>query len=178
MRLTKAKAAENRQSIVDAASRLFRERGFDGVGLNDLMKEAGFTQGGFYNHFSSKEALAAEAASAGLQASNAKLAKADLPRFIERYLSPRHRDHRSAGCTLASLASDAARQGEQVQARFAEGIDEELNLLARHLGESRERAAQLLSQMVGAVILARSVADANPTLSDEILCANQSKLVL
>jgi TetR/AcrR family transcriptional repressor of nem operon len=177
MRLTREKAAKNRQTIIEAASRLFRERGFDGVGLADLMKEAGFTQGGFYNHFPSKEALAAEAASAGLRRSNSRLAGADLPQFVDRYLSPRHRDRRAEGCTLASLACDAARQGEQVQARFAEGIDEELNILAGRLGESRERAVQLLSEIVGAVILARAVADASPSLSDEILLANRRKLI-
>ena len=177
MRLTKEKAVENRQSIIDAASRLFRERGFDGVGLNELMKEAGFTQGGFYNHFSSKEELAAEAAGAGMRVSNARLAKTELPQAVERYLSARHRDNRSVGCTFAALAGDAAREGAPVQARFAEGIHEELGILAGSLGESREQAVQLLSQMVGAVILARAVAQADPTLSDEILAANRRKLL-
>jgi TetR/AcrR family transcriptional regulator, transcriptional repressor for nem operon len=178
MRLTKEKAAENRQSIIDAASRLFRQRGFDGVGLNDLMKEAGFTQGGFYNHFSSKEELAGEAAAAGIRVSNSRLAKSELPQAIERYLSPKHRDNRDEGCTFAALASDAARQGKQVQASFAEGINEELNILAGQFGKSREEAVQLLSEMVGAVILARAVADADPSLSDEILQANRRKLLV
>ncbi|HMF74639.1 MAG TPA: TetR/AcrR family transcriptional regulator [Bryobacteraceae bacterium] len=184
MRLTKEKAAENRLSILNAAGRLFRERGFDGVGLNDLMKAAGFTQGGFYNHFPSKEALAAESAAMELKRTNARLVDADLPKFLSSYLSPAHRDNKAEGCTLAALACDASRHGEQVQASFAEAIDEELDILAGRLAETnakpraeaRERAAQLLSQLVGALILARTVAGANSSLSDEILQANRRTL--
>src|SRR5260370_40482613 len=73
MKLTKEKAAENRQSIIETAVRLFREHGFDGIGVADLMKAAGLTQGGFYNPFSSKTALAAAAASSGLKQSQSKI---------------------------------------------------------------------------------------------------------
>ena len=101
--------------------------------------------------------------------------------FIEAYLSPAHRDNRADGCTIASLASDAARQDEQMQASFAKGIDEELDILASYLAKTpaqeqedrpawaRERAVHLLSELVGAIILARAVAQANLSLSDEIL---------
>jgi TetR/AcrR family transcriptional repressor of nem operon len=190
MKLTKEKAAENRQSVIETAGRLFREHGFDGVGVADLMKAAGFTHGGFYNHFSSKTALAAEAASSGLKHSTSKLSAAlmneerpggsGLAGHIEHYLSPEHRDDRAGGCTIASLASDAARSNEEIQAGFALGIDEELNAFASYFAKfdskdqgsalsARERAIQLLSELVGAVILARAVAHANPSLSDQIL---------
>ena len=101
--------------------------------------------------------------------------------FIEAYLSSAHRENRADGCTIASLASDAARQDEQVQASFAKGIDEELDILASYFAKTpaeeqddlpasaRERAIQLLSELVGAIILARAVAQANRSLSDEIL---------
>ena len=150
-----------------------------------------FTHGGFYNHFPSKEALAAEAALAGLQRSNATLTETLMDQagsnhsalwpFIEAYLSSAHRENRADGCTIASLASDAARQDEQVQASFAQGIDEELDILASSFAKThaedqddlpasaRERAIQLLSELVGAIILARAVAQANRPLSDEIL---------
>src|SRR6516162_10173095 len=98
MKLTKEKAAENRQSIIETAGRLFREHGFDGVGVADLMKAAGFTHGGFYNHFSSKAALAAAAASSGLKHSLSKLSdllmneqragSSGLRKHVEHYLSP------------------------------------------------------------------------------------------
>ena len=191
MRLTKEQATENRQSIIETAGRLFRASGFHGVSVADLMKAAGFTHGGFYNHFPSKEALAAEAALAGLQRSNATLTETLMDQagsdhsalwlFIEAYLSSAHRENRADGCTIASLASDAARQDEQVQASFAKGIDEELDILASYFAKTpaedqddlpasaRERAIQLLSELVGAIILARAVAQANLSLSDEIL---------
>ena len=198
MRLTKEQATENRQSIIETAGRLFRESGFNGVSVADLMKAAGFTHGGFYNHFPSKEALAASAALAGLQRSNATLTEtlreqagsdhSALWPFMQAYLSSAHRDNRADGCTIASLASDAARQDEQVQASFAQGIDEELDILASSFAKTpaqeqedmpasaRERAVQLLSELVGAIILARAVAQVNLSLSDEILEAVSTDL--
>jgi TetR/AcrR family transcriptional repressor of nem operon len=191
MRLTQEQATENRQRIIETAGRLFRESGFNGVSVAELMNAAGFTHGGFYNHFPSKEALAAEAALAGLQRSNTSLTEALMDQagsdhsalwpFIEAYLSSAHRDNRADGCTIASLASDAARQDEQVQASFAKGIDEELDILASYFAKTpaedqddlpasaRERAVHMLSELVGAIILARAVAQANRSLSDEIL---------
>jgi len=190
MKLTKEKAADNRQSIIETAGRLFREHGFDGVGVADLMKAAGFTHGGFYNHFSSKAALAAEAASSGLKHSRSKLldvlmneqrpGTSGLAKHVEHYLSPEHRDDRAGGCTIASLACDAARGNEEIQAGFAPGIEEELNTFASYFAKgdskdqgsslaARERAIQLMSELVETVILARAVAHANPSRSDHIL---------
>jgi TetR/AcrR family transcriptional repressor of nem operon len=174
MKLTKEKAEANRQNVLETAGRLFRQHGWDGVGVADLMKAAGFTHGGFYNHFSSKTALAAEAASLGLKASSYKLSDAlrneqkagssGLEKYVKSYLSSEHRDDRAGGCTLASLASDAARGNKEVQAGFALGIEEQLNIFASHLAKgdskkpdsafsARDRAIQLMSELVGAVIL-------------------------
>jgi TetR/AcrR family transcriptional repressor of nem operon len=190
MKLTKEKAAANRQSVLETAGRLFREHGLDGVGVADLMKAAGFTHGGFYNHFPSKAALAAEAAFLGLKHSSAQLSAAlmnepktgssGLTKFVESYLSVEHRDGRASGCTIASLGCDAARGDEEIQASFAQGIEEQLNIFASYFAKgdsknqgsalsARERAVQLMSELLGAVILARAVAHANPSLSDEIL---------
>src|SRR5258707_6028847 len=118
MRLTKEQATENRQSIIDTAGRLFRESGFNGVRVADLMNAAGFTHGGFYNHFPSKEALAAEAALAGLQRSNAALTETLLDQagsdhstllpLIQAYLFPAHRDNRTDGWTIAFLSRESA----------------------------------------------------------------------
>jgi TetR/AcrR family transcriptional regulator, transcriptional repressor for nem operon len=198
MKLTKEKAANNRQRIIETAARLFRQHGFDGVGVADLMKAAGFTHGGFYNHFSSKTALAAEAASSGLKHSNSKLSavlmneeragSSSLAKFVERYLSSEHRDDRAGGCTVASLACDAARESQEIQTGFAQGIEEELNILASYFSKgdakeqgsafsAREHAIQLMSELVGAVILARAVAHANPSLSDKILQASRRNLL-
>jgi TetR/AcrR family transcriptional repressor of nem operon len=113
MKLTKEQAADNRQTIIETAGRLFREHGFDGVGVADLMKAAGFTHGGFYNHFSSKAALAAEAASLGMKDSQSKLTdvlmkeqrpgNSGLAKHVEYYLSPEHRDDRAGDERLRSL---------------------------------------------------------------------------
>jgi TetR/AcrR family transcriptional regulator, transcriptional repressor for nem operon len=197
MKLTKLQVADNRHRIIETAGRLFREHGFEGVGLADLMKAAGFTHGGFYNHFPSKEALAAEAALSGLRRSNSKLLdvlmeeerdrSSGLAKFVERYLSSEHRDDRAGGCTIASLACDAARQGKEIQASFAKGIEDELSTFASCFASgdaedqglassARELAIQLMSELVGAVILARVVAKANPSLSDEILRVSRRNL--
>ncbi|HXN56669.1 MAG TPA: helix-turn-helix domain-containing protein [Myxococcales bacterium] len=193
MRQTKDQTERNRQQILEAAERLFRERGFDGVGVADLMKAAGFTHGGFYNHFSSKDQLAAEASAAAFARTDAALAES-LGRarpdgwkpYIRQYLSAGHRDDPAQGCTLAALAPDAARKGPQVQARFAEAIETVVGILTAYLARKRERGAraaairaravQMLSEMVGAVVLSRAVAAADPALSEEILAANLSKL--
>ena len=194
MKLTRAQAADNRQRIIETASRLFRQHGFDGVGLADLMKAAGFTHGGFYNHFASKDALGAEAASSGLNHSSSKLSHtlmdetkpgmSGLATFIERYLSSEHRDARETGCTLAALACDAAREGKEIQQRFAQGIEEELMIFASYLAKgsdasplsARARAIRLLAESVGAIILARAVARGNPSLSEEILRTSRRSL--
>lgn len=196
MRLTKEQAAQNRRAILEAASRLFRERGFEGVAVADVMKAAGFTHGGFYNHFPSKEALAAETCCQALERSNAALAEAldkekgkAWKHFLEEYLSLEHRDDPARGCTLAALAADASRQAREVQSSFAEGLEEVLGISTEYLAKAspdkrkgteaatRERALQLWSEIVGAVVLARAVADVNPALSKEILEANRRKLV-
>src|SRR5712692_789927 len=191
MRLTKEQAAENRRQILEAAARLFREQGFAGVAVADLMKAAGFTHGGFYNHFPSKEAIAAEACSTMIARSNAELAetlgqktsgqKAKAWRqYLDRYLSVEHRDAPGSGCAVAALATDAARQSKEVQTSFADGIE----ILAANLPKAkpderpaatRARAARLWSEMVGALVLSRAVADADPELSEEILAASRRK---
>ena len=178
MRLTKEKAAENRRLILAAASRLFRKRGFDGVGVADVMAEAGFTHGGFYNHFSSKEALAAEACAVEIRRSAA--ATATSPRtwveFADEYVSKKHRDRPGSGCAIAALAADAGRQGADVQAAFAEGTESTLEYLADAMGEPRENALRVWSELVGAIVLSRSVKKSDPALAEEILEATRAGL--
>jgi TetR/AcrR family transcriptional repressor of nem operon len=193
MRLTRAESERNRKQILEVAGRLFRERGFDGVAVDDLMKAAGFTHGGFYNHFASKAELEAEASAAGVAKAVATLVESlsdprrdGWGRFIRGYLSAEHRLAPAAGCTLGALAADAARKGRTVQARFAEAVDGMAGALADHLARkpsrgkrarsSRERALQMLSELVGALVLARAVAAADLALSDEILAANRRGL--
>jgi len=192
MKLTKEQTEKNRAAILEAAQRLFREHGFEGVGVADLMREAGFTHGGFYNHFSSKEALAREACGEALSKANAALADSlqhgkgnRWRRYLGEYLSKEHRDDPGSGCTLGALSADAARQGPELQAGFAKAIEQVIDIFADHLAKAspaepraslRARAVQQFSEMIGALVLSRTVAGANPRLSDEILSANRRRL--
>ncbi|GAB2735127.1 TetR/AcrR family transcriptional regulator [Kitasatospora kifunensis] len=191
-RITKEDKARNRQNIVDVAGRMFRSQGIDAVGIADLMKGAGLTHGGFYNHFASKDALAVEVCNASFAASLGVLAEAveqgpgplgtPLERVVADYLSTAHRDAEDGGCPSASLVTDAGRQSQDVQAAYAEGVEGYLAGFTSEIvreakeegrpidqGEARERAARLLSELVGAMVLARAVRKVQPDLSEEIL---------
>lgn len=176
MKVTKTQARENRAHIVATASTLFRERGYDGVSVADLMAAAGFTHGGFYKHFRSKADLMAEAAASGFSQSAANISGVDAAAFVKEYLSRPHRDARGHGCTFAALSGDAARQPESIKQAFAAGIESELATLAREdsaLGEDAKREARArridtLAHVVGALVLSRACPDDSP-LADEIL---------
>lgn len=127
MKVTKAQVEANRAHIVETASTLFRERGYDGVGVAELMATAGLTHGGFYRHFGSKAELLAEAAACGVAKTKSLMDGVDMADFIRHYLSREHRDDRSGGCTLAALSGDAARQPDAIKATFATGLE---NMLA------------------------------------------------
>lgn len=183
MRLTKQQAAENRRRILTAAMRLFRERGLEGVGVADVMSAAGFTHGGFYNHFASKEALAAEACQAEIDRSCAERATAfetngkdAFEDFVTAYVSRKHRDHPEAGCAIAALATDAGRQDEVVQASFAEGIERTADGIAKATDVPEADALRVFSELVGAIVLSRAVAKTKPTLANEILEATRASL--
>ncbi|MBZ6133858.1 MULTISPECIES: TetR/AcrR family transcriptional regulator [Streptomyces] len=188
-RITREDKARNRQNIVEAAGRMFRSQGVDAVGIAELMKEAGLTHGGFYNHFASKDELAAEACGASFAASLGVLDQAvdagddpagpPLKRVVDEYLSAAHRDAADGGCPSASLVTDAGRHSDSIQGAYATGVEGYLTGFAgefarEHEGEitpqeARDRAVLLLSRLVGAMALARAVRDVQPELSDEIL---------
>jgi TetR/AcrR family transcriptional repressor of nem operon len=173
MRVSRIQAEENRQTVINVASRLFREHGFDGIGLKDLMKGAGLTQGAFYKQFASKDDLAAQASRRALESASRRWSAAaaanpqdPLGAVIAFYLSMAHRAERMDGCPVVALGSDAARQGADVKASFEAGIREYLELLCRWIGdgegdgdESGGKAMAILSTMVGAVVLSRAVND-------------------
>jgi len=171
MRVSRIQAEENRQRVIDVASRLFREHGFDGIGLKDLMKGAGLTQGAFYKQFASKEDLAAQASRRALErafsrwsAAAAANPKDPLGAVLAFYLSMGHCAERMDGCPVVALGSDAARQGADVKASFEAGIRQYLEMLGPWTGpakgkKSRAKAMAILSTMVGAVLLSRAVND-------------------
>jgi TetR/AcrR family transcriptional repressor of nem operon len=174
--VSKAQAQANREHIVETASELFRERGFDGVGVSDLMAAAGFTHGGFYKHFGSKADLMAEASACSLAKSLAGVQALDVPGFIDVYVTREHRDGRGSGCTMAALCGDAARQSDDVKATFAEGVEHTLQTLGDKYPtrpdaapeEGRRKMIDLLSRAVGAIMLSRACPD-DSALANEIL---------
>ncbi|QBB70760.1 TetR family transcriptional regulator [Pseudolysobacter antarcticus] len=176
MKVTKAQAQDNRARIVDTAAALFRERGYDGVGVAELMAAAGFTHGGFYKHFRSKADLMAETAASGISQRVANSGGADLAEFIQHYLSREHRDQRGAGCTMAALSGDAARQSNEIKATFADGIESSLAAFKRedkpvdelNRNEVRAKMIDTFAHAVGALVLSRACPD-DSALADEIL---------
>ncbi|KRQ99139.1 TetR/AcrR family transcriptional regulator [Bradyrhizobium valentinum] len=181
MRVSRIQAAENRETVINVASRLFRERGFDGIGLKDLMSAAGLTQGGFYKQFASKEDLTALASRRALESASRRWSDAaaenpddPLGAVIAFYLSADHREEKMDGCPIVALGSDAARQAPDVKAAFEAGIKAHLEVLGRFIAEtdgeeSKGKAMAILSTMVGAVTLSRVVND--PDLAQAILDA-------
>lgn len=193
MKVTKAQAQANRARVVETATTLFRERGYDGVGVADLMAAAGLTHGGFYKNFGSKADLMAEAAACGLARSADLSNGVDVSVFVQHYLSRKHRDARASGCTIAALSGDAARQPETVRAAFAAGIENLLTALspantssdaheAAKENKASERAAlrgqhlAMLAQAVGAIVISRACPDNDP-LADEILEACRDRIL-
>ena len=198
-RITQEQKKLNRERIVGAAGEGFRLRGIDGIGIDELMKAAGMTHGAFYNHFSSKDDLALEvfdrgftdslAALAAIRESHPGAARAALDAVVEQYLTATHRDHPETGCASAALAADAGRHGAAAQAQYQRGlagyfdaITEMVREAAHQEGtepdpaESREQAVALFCQLVGALVVSRAVAAADPELSEEVLEANRSRL--
>lgn len=181
MRVSRAQAEENRQTVINVASRLFRERGFDGIGVKDLMKNAGLTQGAFYKQFASKEDLIAQACMRAMESALSRWSDAaaanpqdPLGAVIAFYLSMEHSTEDADGCPVVALGSDAARQGPDVKASFEAGIRNYLELLDGWLNEGSgrdpsDRAMAVLSTMIGAVVLSRAVNDRD--LSNGILRA-------
>jgi len=186
MKVTREQAAQNRDRVLDVAARLFRERGFDGIGVADLMKNAGLTHGGFYGQFGSKEALMTEACTRSFDvalntftALGEQAACNPLAAVMQAYLSQQHRDNPGAGCVIASLGAEASRQGSGLRRAVTDGTRAMLDLFTsfapgRTKAAKRERAVVAYASMVGALILARAVDD--EALSDEILQAVTSAL--
>lgn len=170
MKVSREQMAENRQRILDVASRLFREKGFDAVSVAEVMKAAGLTHGGFYGHFASKDDLVAQSLGHALSASVA--GGMDLPAYVQDYLSARHRLNPGMGCPTAGLAAEIRHQTAPAQAAMTTGLQAQIARIAEALpgpdAALRRRAAiGSWAAMVGAVILARATDD--PALADEIL---------
>lgn len=186
MRVSREQMAENRERILETAATLFRERGFDGVGVADVMKAVGLTHGGFYGHFSSKDDLAAQAlgrafgnANQWLDEAKAAEPEAPLQAIASRYLSPLHRDDPGHGCPVATLGCDIARLGDasrQAATKGARAAIASLSAVSPGEDDAERRANALASyaMLIGALVLSRMVED--KALSEEVLVAARDAL--
>ena len=179
MKVSKAKMAEHREMIITSAAQRFREFGFDGISVADLMKEVGLTHGGFYGHFDSKEELVALASQRAMSDSAARWEKAvtegdgePLEALAKYYFARKHSGRNGMGCLFALLGSDLARQPATVRRAVTDGLEQFLDVLGRVIpGRTKEarrrKAIATYATMIGGMILARGVED--EALSDEIL---------
>ena len=181
MRVSKEKAAENREQILTAAARLIRERGISGAGVDALTEAAGMTHGSLYSQFGSKERLVEEAVAHAIIAKGQEVRLgATLGDYVSEYLSATHRDNPGSGCPIAALCCEMPRQSQGVRERFTAGLRGMMGLLSGQMGSKlkpRQRddeALATIASLVGALVLARAVND--PQLSDEILLATKRRL--
>lgn len=188
MKVTRQQAAENRIRVLNLASRRFRERGFHGLGVADLMNEAGLTHGGFYKQFKSKEDLIAQACAAaisdnlaGYQQLAAQNEGSAFESIVAGMLSAGHRDAPAEGCVLAALGPDISRADPSTRHEVTKGIKNILDCLGGLMsGNSRmrirEKSLSTYATIVGALVLARAVDE--PELSEEILNAAQASITV
>jgi TetR/AcrR family transcriptional repressor of nem operon len=188
MRISKEKAAENRMALIKAASKLFRERGIDGVGVAEISKEAGLTHGALYAHFKSKEELALEALSYGLEQANARMYAStrdgmpDLAVFLDHFLAVEGRDDYGSRCPISASASEIGRQDKAISARFAEGYMVLARAFERQIAvnqpgsDALARGMVAVATMVGGLAVARGAAKGNPAMSEQLLKATRQML--
>jgi TetR/AcrR family transcriptional repressor of nem operon len=181
MRVSKKQAAENREALLQAANRLFRQRGIDGVGVAEIAYEAGLTHGALYAHFPSKEALAAEAFSHGFAGNmaNTKARARERDRSFEEHLSglisTHMRDDWETGCPMAASASEIGRHGRAISASFTQAFEQLAAMIDASLKDAipltkrRRLAIAAVAAEIGAIAASRAVAKTDPALADEVL---------
>jgi TetR/AcrR family transcriptional repressor of nem operon len=188
MRYSKEHKQETHARIVRKASVRLREKGAHGVGVADLMKEAGLTHGGFYAHFNSREALVVEAFAYAMDRSTArwrKIAEATPPEqrlstIVDTYLSPAHRDDPGHGCAVPALSAEIARESAKTRKAFAAKLEQMIDMVADQISDqprkaARKQAAAALATMMGTLVLARVAGSGE--FSEEILAAGREAVL-
>ena len=190
VRMSKEAKAISNAKIIDEAARLFRQNGFAGTGVADIMSAAGLTHGGFYRHFKSKEELAGVAIAKAmdgiidrLEAEQEKDGRKEaLLSYTERYLSEKHVDHPELGCPIAALGAEANRGTQSYQKELEEGYNRLVQLFMKGIGgkpdAARMIAQDILTTLVGTVVVARTLH--NQTQRQELLkvCRRKIKVSL
>jgi TetR/AcrR family transcriptional repressor of nem operon len=188
MRYSKEHKLETHARIVKKASVRLREKGAHGIGVADLMKEAGLTHGGFYAHFDSREALVVEAFSYAMDRSIEhwrKLAEQTPPEkrlatIVDSYLTPLHRDDPGRGCAIPTLGAEIARESPKTRKAFAAKLEQMIDVIAAQIPDAprktaRKQAMASLATMLGTLVLARAAG--NGEFSNEILAAGRDALL-
>ena len=188
MRYPPAHKQATRRRILDAASQAFREHGVAETGVDEVMRRAGLTHGGFYAHFQDKTELIAEACAAAFDdavPNLERIAAAATPitrarMLIDSYLGARHRDNRGSGCLVVSVGADMARLRGAARTGYARGFAQHIDRLSAALRlcadaqRNHERVTQLMSSLVGGLLFARAIDD--PIQSDAMLHAMRRQL--
>ena len=188
MRYSREHKLETHARIVKKASVRLREKGAHGVGVADLMKEAGLTHGGFYAHFDSREALVIEAFAYAMDRSTErwrKLAEATPPEkrlatIVNSYLTPLHRDDPGHGCAVPTLGAEIARESPKTRKAFAAKLEQMVDMLAEQIPDvprkaARKQAMAAIATMMGTLVLARVAG--NGEFSDEVLGAGRDAVL-
>jgi TetR/AcrR family transcriptional repressor of nem operon len=188
MRYSKEHKQETHERIVKRAAVRLREKGAHGIGVADLMKEAGLTHGGFYAHFDSREALVIEAMEHIMQRSTErwrKLGEQTPPekRFatiVDSYLNPAHRDDPGHGCAIPTLGAEIARESPKTRKAFATKLEQMIEMLASLIPDlppkaARKQAMAAIATMMGSLVMARIAG--NGEFSDEILAAGREAIL-
>jgi TetR/AcrR family transcriptional regulator, transcriptional repressor for nem operon len=180
MKISKEQVAENRLRILDAAARMFRERGFEGVTVAEVMNAAGLTHGAFYGYFTSKDDLIVQAFEHVLTPQPGKAAlPGDLMEFAAAYLSDEHRDCPGGACLFSSLGTEAARASGEARHTLTDSVRSQIENFShsapgRTAKERRQAAVGSWAAMIGTVLLARIVDDAE--LSDQLMADTRAWL--
>jgi len=188
MRVAREQTAKNREKMLRAAARMFRERGIGATGVDAITSDAGLTHGAVYSQFGSKEAVAAEAIRSAMAAGNRQWqriveregAENAFATIVSEYLSPEHRDAAGGGCVVAALASEIARQSDTVRDVFTGELKRILEYLSRltpatSRADNSDEAIAAFAAMVGGLVLARTVSDEK--LSNRILKITAKRLL-
>src|SRR6266516_6611326 len=188
MRYSKQHKQETHARIVKKASVRLREKGAHGIGVADLMKEAGLTHGGFYAHFDSREALVIEAFAYAMDRSTERWRKVAeqtapdkrLATIVDNYLTPVHRDDPGHGCAVPTLGAEIARESPKTRKAFAAKLEQMIDMLAAQIPElprkaARKQAMAVIATLMGTLVLARVAG--NGEFSEEILGAGREAVV-
>lgn len=174
MKVSKQQAFENREAIVQVAAEQLRERGFSQMSVAEVTKAAGLTHGALYSHFKSKEALQAAAIERAFEDCTSEFAGLTPDQFLERYLSPQHRDDAGHGCPTAALASEMRWQSEEAQTAFSNGVSRYFAVTADSISGGKAQGQPDLTMlafvaMAGGLAISRALRGVDEAASDAVL---------